>query len=275
MGLFDFLGFGESDASRQRQSQIQQYFMQQMQQQQQNALKANQAAYPEFAQPAAPTPAAPAPEPVAAPTPSPVITPAAPIEEDPNKALGAYRDQLMAGINSQYGPGYSSTVFQDSAADPIVDAMLGRQRSTAAQGIERARSRGQLNQAGYGAAQTALGERDLSARSDARALGSPVLARYRQNIDDTIGQMRGAVGTATPGYDLTPGQNALNSQIASLQGSLAGDLSAAIGDRQFYDLPGLLGRAGAAQGTVNPGKVAATTDTTEEDRRKKQLNQVF
>lgn len=270
MGLFDF--FGDSDASRQRQNQIQQYYMQQMMQQQQNLQRANQSAYPEFAQPAAPEPVA---APTPTPTPSPVITPAPPIEEDPNKALGAYRDRLTSDINTLYGPGYSSNVFSDEAADPIIDAMLGRQRSTAAQGINRARSRGQLNQAGYNAAQASLGERDLSARSDARALGSPVLSRYRQNIDDTISQMRGAVGTADLGYDLMPGQNALGAKISSLQGSLAGDVGAALGDKQFYDLPGLLGRAGAAQGTINPGKVAQTTDTTEEDRRKKQLNQVF
>jgi hypothetical protein len=254
MGLFDIFGGGSS----QRRSQMMQYYMNQLNQPKINTPPVSQ--LPENA------PVAAAPMAAAAPV---ADIPAV----DPNIA---FRDDLMTKVNALYGPNYSTQAFQDTADDPIIDAMLGRQRSTAQEGIDRAYKRGQLNTSGYNAAVAGLGERDLAARSEANQLGGGVLARYRQNVDDAIAGIRSRVGSATTGYDLTPEQDAITAKVGQLQQGMTGDITAALGGRQFYDLPGLLGRAGAEQGFVNPGRrIEKADDRSEEDRRRKQVGQVF
>lgn len=251
--MFDL--FGPSDASVQRRNQIMQYFMAEQQRQQQ-----------EIARQQAATPATPA-------------TPAAPNPAvDKEAANKSYREQLLSGLDTEYGPGYSTRTFADTADDPIIDAILGRQRGSAVDAIERAKSRGQLNTSGYNAALGGLDSVGAIGRSEANTLGGGVLSRYRQNIDDQLAQMRSTAGGAIAGsnFDLSPSRQGLATSIGGMQGSLAGDVTAAIGDRNFFDTGKILGTAGAQQGFINPGKVAVAGDTTaEEDKKKKQTNQVF
>lgn len=188
-------------------------------------------------------------------------------------AQGDIRNSYLGQLNNAYGADYSSRTFADTADDPIINAILGKQRVSAQEGIDRARSRGQLNTAGLNAATTSLGDLESRGRSEANQLGGGVLSRYRQNLDEAIGSLRNRANTATLGapIDLSGGMQDIGNRVSNFQQSLGGDVQSAIGDRNFFQLGDILGRAGAQQGMVNPGKVQVAS-TDEDEKKKRQVS---
>lgn len=186
-------------------------------------------------------------------------------------AQGDYRQGLLNQINNAYGNDLSTRAFADTADDEIINSILGKQRVSAQEGIDRAKSRGQLNTAGVNAATTSLGDLETRGRAEANQLGGGVLSRYRQNLDEALSGLRGRANTAGIGqrFDLAGGFQDINNRVENFQRSLGGDVQAAIGDRNFLNLGDILGRAGAQQGMVNPGKFAVAQ--TEDEDKKKQI----
>jgi hypothetical protein len=188
-------------------------------------------------------------------------------------AQGDVRNSYLNRINNQYGTDYSTRTFADTADDPIINAMLGKQRLSAQEGIDRAKSRGQLNTAGLNAATGSLGELESRGRAEANQLGGGVLSRYRQNLDEAIGSLRNRANTASLGgsFDLEGGVQDINNRVSNFQQSLGGDVKAALGDRNFINLGDILGRAGAEQGMVNPGKAPTVGGQTDDEKKKRQV----
>jgi hypothetical protein len=188
-------------------------------------------------------------------------------------AQGDVRNSYLNRINDQYGTDYSTRTFADTADDPIINAMLGKQRLSAQEGIDRAKSRGQLNTAGLNAATGSLGELESRGRAEANQLGGGVLSRYRQNLDEAIGSLRNRANTASLGgsFDLEGGVQDINNRVYNFQQSLGGDVKAALGDRNFINLGDILGRAGAEQGMVNPGKAPVVGGQTDDEKKKRQV----
>lgn len=188
-------------------------------------------------------------------------------------AQGDVRNSYLGQLNNAYGADYSNRTFADTADDPIINAILGKQRVSAQEGIDRAKSRGQLNRAGLNAATTSLGDLESRGRAEANQLGGGVLSRYRQNLDEAIGGLRNRANTATLGtpLDLSGGMQDISNRVSNFQQSLGGDVQSAIGDRNFFELGDILGRAGAQQGMVNPGKIQVA-DTSEDEKKKRQVS---
>lgn len=299
MALFGLLG---DEDSAQRRQQMMMYFMMEQQRQQQEIARQQAAAAAAANKPATPTaPTSANPEGYlgarlgsaglsgadadrvaslyrSAVSANPNLDQAAAYEQAYGTATSDYQRSLQNQLDQMYGTGYSTKTFADTADDAIIDAILGKQRLAAEEGIERASSRGQLNEAGYNAAMSGLGDIGTAARSEANTLGGAVLSRYRQNLDDALAGLYGTAGKATLGsnFDLTPGTTDIANRVSGMQGSLSGDVTSALGDRNFYDLGAILGKAGAEQGFVNPGKIAIETMPTEEEqRRRRQTSQVF
>jgi hypothetical protein len=264
MSLFGLFG---DDDSQQRRNQILAYFMQEQQRQAEQIRQQNLNAYLSANQPqAASTPAA------------PTVDPTVASAVDNEKALSDYRAGLTRDLDTTYGNDYSYKTFADTADDPIINTILSRQRSGAQTTLDMAKQRGQLNTAGYNAAISGLNDAQTAATSDANTVGGAVLSRYRQNLDDALASLRsGASGASLNSFDLEGGKTGIANRVTDMNKNLSGDVSAAVGAKNYFDTGKILGTAGTQQGYVNPGANAVADPTAAGDLRRRRTNtsQVF
>lgn len=177
------------------------------------------------------------------------------------RAIGDTREgqrrRLSGQLDSQLGENFAVTRFGDTADDSILDSILGTQRTGAQDAITRARSRGQLNEAGLAAANRGLSEAEQRARSTLQSLGGGVLARNRDTLNNERSSLADRIRNLDLGgsIDIGGSIDAINNRANELGGRLEGDIRAAVGDTNLFDTGQLLGRAGAEQGFINPGRV--------------------
>lgn len=262
MSLFGL--FGEEDSAQRRQ-QMMMYYMQEqqrqaamIQQQQQAAIDAQLAASRTGA--------------------APGIDPSVAAAQANETALNDYRTGLAKDLDTTYGNDYSYKTFGDTADDAIINSILGKQRNTAQTAIDMAKQRGQLNTAGYNAALSGLNDAQTAAFSDANSVGAGVLGKYRQNLDDALAALRsGAAGAQLNSFDLEGGKTNIANRIYDMNKNLSGDISSAVGAKNYFDTGKILGTAGTQQGYVNPGTAAVVDPTAADDlrRRRTNVNQVF
>lgn len=180
-----------------------------------------------------------------------------------DSAIGRSESDRRASYTTQanraFTPNFERGLFQDTADDPFIDAILGNQRSEAVRSLDLARSRGSLDQTGYDAAMTRLGEMEQAGRSTANNLGGAVIQGYRSRAGEVGNRAREAAGGYNLGGDFNLGgyQSELNSLVGSLNNNLQGDINSALAGQQFFDLGDILTRGGSAQGPVNPNTLPA------------------
>lgn len=165
------------------------------------------------------------------------------------------RRNAVSKVNAAVGTDYGRAQFGDTADDAILDSILATQRGSATEAIERARSRGILNDAGYNAAQKSLGERATTARTNLEDVGSGVLSRYRSDLDTEAERLRGRASSLdlTDQFDITGALKGLETRTSGFRGRMEGDIRTAAGDTDYFDIGSLLGKAATDQGFVNPG----------------------
>lgn len=264
MSLFGLFG---DDESQQRRQQMLAYFAQEQQRQAEQIRQQQLAAYMAANQPQA-----------AAPTAAPTIDQSVLDASNEDKALGDYRAGLSRDLDATYGNDYSYNTFGDASDDPIINAILSKQRGNAQTTIDMAKQRGQLNTAGYNAALSGLNDAQTTGLSDANAAGGAVLSRYRQNLDDALASLRNnAAGANLNSFDLEGAKTGIANRVSDLNQNLTNDITAAVGSKNYFDTGKILGAAGTQQGYVNPGANAVEDPTAAADlrRRRASTNQVF
>lgn len=176
-----------------------------------------------------------------------------------SRAESDRRANYTQQTNRAFVPNFERSLFQDTADDPFIDAILGNQRGEAVRSLDLARSRGSLDQVGYDAALARLGEMERAGRSTANNLGGAVIQGYRGRVRDIGNRAREAAGGYSLGSDFNLGgyQSELSDLTGNLRNSLEGDINAALAGQQFFDLGDILTRGGSAQGPVNPASLPA------------------
>lgn len=180
-----------------------------------------------------------------------------------NTLAEAQKRRYNAQLDTQLPSGFERTAFADTADDAVLDSILNSQRGTARSAVDTARSRGQLNDAGFAAALKGLDDAYTTGRSQAQEIGSGVLDRYRSALSTASSGLRDRANASSYGvnFDLAGGINDIRNRASGYASSLEGDIRSAIGERNFFDTNTLLGKAGTAQGFVNPGvKVGVPND---------------
>lgn len=171
-----------------------------------------------------------------------------------NEELGLERNSYNKQFNEFAGNGFDTKLIADTADDALVGNILDAQYKEALGGIDRAKARGQLNDIGYSHALTALGGQKSAGSSKLQDLGLGVLNKYRTNLRSTAQGYKDQINNYDFGdaIDLAGWRGELEGGANKSLMGLEGDLRGALGSTDLFDLDLLLGRAGTAQGVVNP-----------------------
>lgn len=167
------------------------------------------------------------------------------------------RRKATSRVNELAPEGYGKAQFADTADDAILDSILNTQYGSAREAVERAKSRGQLNEAGYTAAGSDLETTRGTARTKLEDAGLGVLSRYRSDLDTELGTVRDRARNLDLGENLNIDAliGGVGQKAAGYRGRMEGDVRSATQGMDFFDISNLLGRAGSGQGFSNPGKV--------------------
>lgn len=202
-----------------------------------------------------------------------------------NSTRTANRNKLNSTLNGYFGTGWDTNAINDTADDTYLNDIVNPQYEEANATLERARARGQLNDASYANATSALKRQDSAARAKAQTLGGGVLAGYRSKLGTDVDNLR----TRVQNFDLGDNLNleneraGINTKASGYLSGLAGDINTAVGGTEFYDINNLIGRAlsaggisntNAATGGVSPTLSSAMASALSEDERRRQLGTV-
>jgi len=177
-------------------------------------------------------------------------------------ARTAQRNKYASAFNKAVDPYYGETLFGSTADDAILASILGDQYNEALSGINAARDRGQINQAAYDQAISGLGKAKTTANDEMQTIGGGVLSGLQADIGK---RRQSALDSAAEWdfgstYDPTAEAGRIQSYGAEQTAGLGGKIRSAIGDREFFDVPGLIGKASAKAGNATTTKAGGTLD---------------
>lgn len=164
------------------------------------------------------------------------------------------RDKLTNQMQNRFAPGFERSLIPDSADDNIVNSILGEQKAGAQKILDFNKSRGLLNDMGYGEAQNQLEGQGKAGYSTLSQIGESILGKSRSKLDD----IRGEAGSAISGYNYggtAPSvddywgraQGSANADLAGIEGSIRG----AVGTTNVFDPAMALQKGGTLQGPIN------------------------
>lgn len=170
-----------------------------------------------------------------------------------NTQRGVYRNKYKKEGRDIYDTGFETRAIADEMDDAILQSILGDQQQQARQSLDRARSRGQLNDEAFGYAQTALGQQGASANNTLQGLGMTVLQKYRDSLLNRSTNLNRRVSEWDFGDDIDfdRERTGYNQDLTRYKTNLENDVRAAVGDRELFNMDLLLGKARSKAGTNN------------------------
>lgn len=157
-------------------------------------------------------------------------------------------------VTNAFGPNYASKLLPDTMIDDIVNQIYGEQRGLAQKSVDYQTKRGLLTPAGTEQATKSLEGQGAAARSTLSGLAQNVLSKDRATINDIISR----AGTAASGWNfgdkpftVDPYAAEATSAAGRESSGFGGDVRAALGKTQLFDIPTLVAQAGQAQGAQN------------------------
>jgi hypothetical protein len=189
------------------------------------------------------------------PNPSSYINPQDLWSQATSSTRGLQRSKLRRDYDELFPSGFDAKALPDEMDDPILNNILGEQTTEAQSSIDRARARGQLNDEAYNTAMKLFGKSQSGARSQLQDLGMGVLQKYRDSLNTEASNFRNRVENWDFGdtVDTVAERANYNSMLNRDRGKLRTDIEAAVGDRDFYNLDALLGKARAQNPNANTG----------------------
>lgn len=164
------------------------------------------------------------------------------------------RQAYQAQVQSMFTPNIESSVLPDSDIDMIVDQILGEQKNLANTSLGYQSKRGLLTSTGTEQAQKSLEGQSSAARSTLTDLARGALSKNRQDLLDIVGRAGSAANNWTfgsPAFDPSSYKTEFDTRAASERAGFGGDVRAALGDTELFDLPSIVAKAGQAQGPQN------------------------
>ena len=134
-------------------------------------------------------------------------------------------------------PGWQQNYWQDTADDPILEAILADQRGATEGTLKSAQARGQMSQGAYDYALGELGNKAIGARSQLEDLGLGVLGKYRTELGSTAQQFGDQITNYRLGQQVNPADltGQLTGQKTGHKGRLQGDIYRALGDTELFN----------------------------------------
>lgn len=170
-----------------------------------------------------------------------------------NREQDARRTRYTNTLNQTFSPSYANTQFSDTSDDPFLADILNTQYGSAQSAVERARSRGTLNDQGYNASINRLTGAKEAGNAKLQDLGGTVISRNRQALTDIADRGRAGANAYTLGSTYDPGvyTNEASSKLSDLQGRFEGDVRGAAAGQDLFDLGDIIGFGAREQGAQN------------------------
>lgn len=164
---------------------------------------------------------------------------------------GGQRNKYTRAFGNEVDPYYAEERFGSTADDAILNAILGRQYDDAFSGIQTARGRGQINQAGYDRAIADLSTARSGANAELQRIGGGVLSGIQSDVNSRRQRGLDSASAWDFGDTFDVGREAgrVKSYADERMSGLEGDITNAIGGKNFFDVNTLLGRAASRAGT--------------------------
>jgi len=180
------------------------------------------------------------------------------------------RNKLTKGYESEVPLGFENTYIPDTADDALIQNIINEQFGEAGEYLNRAKSRGTLNDTGYNTASRALGGQKAGAIERANTLGLGVLETGRTGLKDIDKKARQGITNWDFGdtYDPSSWAGQIKTGANTFTGGLEGKLRNAFGETEFFDPEALIAKGGKAQGAVNTGATALQDAMSEEERKR-------
>lgn len=164
------------------------------------------------------------------------------------------RQANTAKVRSTFGTGYESKLMPDTDIDSIVDQILNEQRGLAQTTLDYQSKRGLLTPQGAEQSRKSLENQSSAARSTLTGLARGALDKDREMIRSIIGEADTGANNwmlGNPAFDVNPYAQRASETAARERASFGGDVRAALGDTQLFDIPSIVAQAGQAQGAQN------------------------
>ena len=188
------------------------------------------------------------------------------------------RNKLNTQFNSAMPTYYADDTFGSTSDDAILQGILDSQFNDALQDFAIARDRGQVTSTAYDRAVKDAGTTKSTAWGDLNKIGGGVLSSDIGNINKL---REGSLDQAAnwdygSTYDVGAETDRIKKKAGELTGSLDADIRAALGDKNYFDVSNMLGKATSRVGnqTTGTGGTAGTsalydTFANEADRKNK------
>lgn len=159
-----------------------------------------------------------------------------------------------AQVRNAFNPGFESNLLPDSDIDNIVNTILGEQKGLASTKLGYQQKRGLLNPVGLEQANKTLENQASAGKSTLSNLARGALDKDRSSLLDIVSNAGNAASTWMLGnndFSVTPYQQQVNERAQREREGFGGDVRAALGNTQLFDIPAVVAQAGTAQGSDN------------------------
>lgn len=157
-------------------------------------------------------------------------------------------------VNNTFAPGFETTALPDSLTSDYVNQILTTQQGQAQDALKAAQQRGQLNDTGLAAADTALGTQSSAATSTLDSLANSVLNTDRSGLDNiksTAANDANSWQLGDPNFSIDPYQTQESNAVSKDTSNFGGDLTNALGSTPLFNVNSILLNGSAAQGPQN------------------------
>ena len=180
----------------------------------------------------------------------------------------------LTNASKMYDPMYGGG-FNANFADQYLNNYLTTHYNDALEQLDRAKSRGTINDVGYNRALNDLATQLSANKSTYGAIGRDIVSGYNTGMQTNINNYQNLLDN----YNLNTDYGRLNADTInkslsdSYNNYLAGfenDFDAAMAGQTPFDVSGILGNAKVAQGVVNPQTNSLVDAISEQNSKKKQ-----
>lgn len=180
----------------------------------------------------------------------------------------------LTNASKMYDPTYGGG-FNTNFADQYLNNYLTTNYNDALEQLDRAKSRGTINDVGYNRALNDLATQLSANKSTYGAIGRDIISGYNTGMQTNINNYQNLLDN----YNLNTDYGRLNADTInkslsdSYNNYLAGfenDFDAAMAGQTPFDVSGILGNAKVAQGVVNPQTNSLVDAISEQNSKKKQ-----
>lgn len=177
-----------------------------------------------------------------------------------NREQGNRRTKFGQQVESNWAPGWQTSVIADTMDDPYLEAIKQSQYNAALQTLQRGQARGTLSDNGYNAAIQALNDKNSAAMSRLQQIGGGILNTGRGELGSIVDKAKTGASNYTLGsqFSLDPYKTEFDTKKSGFESGLEGQVKGATEGLDLYGVNDIL--AGAARNQGVAGNNAGLAD---------------